>query len=331
MYLELYSSSADLIRDRFDTIFESKKLQSKEFTPNIDRSSLALDTTIDNTLHSYFMLFCRRCHRYDCFLHKDKQAAPDLNIEPKNSNSFYRPCSRHCYRINPINQKRTKIELKRSVSELSDQLTFKTPLNGYYPTRNKLNIIKTEPISSTNFNFSSNGFLIKPSLKRKLTDELSDWSSSDKSLFRVFYTIYGDNICMIADLLEKPCSQVYVFYTNEIEHNEKNSFLQRQSSNTSTSTIGSFSGITSTTSSDSSETKINGNIKATTTNGGEDSIEDGITMCNGKDEPPLVCKAEVDSDRVIQFFFRLIIIIPPHLVVLIPHHFVVNVLLNKFY
>ena len=53
--LEFYPSSADLIRDRFGTIFESKRLPPKEFTPNIDNSSLALDTTLENTLHSYFM------------------------------------------------------------------------------------------------------------------------------------------------------------------------------------------------------------------------------------------------------------------------------------
>jgi hypothetical protein len=283
--LELYPSSADLIRDRFGTIFETRGLQSKEFTPNIDNSALALDTTVENTLHSYFMLFCRRCHRYDCFLHKDKQAIPDLNIEPKNSNTIYRPCSRHCYRISSINQKRTNIEFKRSYSDLSDHITFKTPLNGYYPKRTKLNMIKTEPISLTNFNFPSNGFLIKPSLKRKLTDELSEWSSADKSLFRIFYQIYSDNICMIADLLDKSCSQVYLFYTNEIEINEKNSFLQRQCSTTSTSsTIGSFSAITSTASSDSNEIKM-----------------------NGKDEQHLVCKSKRGekadpSDPGIRFF-----------------------------
>jgi hypothetical protein len=273
IFLELYPSSADLIRDRFSTIFESKSLQSKEFIPNIDNSSLALDTTVDNTLHSYFMLFCRRCHRYDCFLHKDKQAVPDLNIESKNSNVIYRPCSRYCYRINP---KRTKIEFKRSHSEL----VLKTPLNGYHHSRRpKFNKIKSEPFSPPN------GFLIKPSLKRKLTDELSEWSASDKSLFRVFYTIYGDNICLIADLLGKSCSQVYVFYTNEIETNEKKSFLQRQSSTTSISTIGSFSAINSTTSSDSNGTIL----KATSTN------EDETTICNEKIDQHVVCSLTIRS------------------------------------
>jgi hypothetical protein len=248
------------------------------------------------------MLFCRRCHRYDCFLHKDKQAVPELNIESKNSNPIFRPCSLHCYRIKPISsysQRRTKIELKRSHSELSDNTTFKIPTNGYYSKRTKMNMIKTEQISPANLDFPYNGFLFKPSLKRKITEELIEWSPSDKSLFRVFYTIYGDNICMIADLLEKPCSQVYTFYSNEIQINEKDLFLQRQSSTTSTSTLGSFSAITSTTSSESNDVKtngdhkkkkINGTLKASTTNSGEESIEDETTICNGKDDQHLVCE-----------------------------------------
>ncbi|CAF1095473.1 unnamed protein product [Rotaria sordida] len=287
--IKLYPSSADSIRDRFGTIFETKSVQSKELTPNVDNSSIALDTTIENTLHSYFMLFCRRCYQYDCYLHRDKQAIPDLNIESKYSNIIYRPCSRYCYRINLISQRRTKFELKRSHSELPDNIKFQIPTNGFYSKHSKLNLIKTESISP--INLSSNGFLIKSSLKRKLNDELSEWSSSDKSLFRVFYTIYGNNICMIANLLDKPCSQVYFFYTNDIEIKKTNSYLYRQCSTTSSSTIDSFSAITS-SSSDSNDIKINnenkkkkynGNFKVATKNASEELMENETTICNEKD------------------------------------------------
>jgi hypothetical protein len=268
-----------LIRDRFGTIFESKRLPPKEFTPNIDNPLLALDTTIENTLHSYFMLFCRRCHRYDCFLHKDKPVTPDLNKQLKNSNLNYRPCNFHCYRRTPkssYQQRRTKIELKRSYSELIDTTTCKNPPNGFHSKRTKSNIIKTKKISSSiDVNCYQNGFLFKPSLKRKLNDEISSWLSSEKSLFRVFYTIYRNNICMIADLLDKPCSQVYTFYLNEIQINEKKNFLQRQ---------------LSTASSDSIDMKINGEHKkkkingnAIHTNNVEELIEGDEKIFNGND------------------------------------------------
>ena len=204
--LELYPSSADLIRDRFGTIFESKRLPPKEFTPNLDNPQFALDTTAENTLHSYFMLFCRRCYRYDCFLHKDKPVTPDLTYLPKkNPDVNHRPCQVQCFRTkNP----QKKLELKRSHSELIRN-------NGFHSKR-----LKSEQICST---LTSNGFYLKSTLKRQLNDELSHWLPSEKSLFRIFYTIFGDNICMIAHILDKPCLQVYTFYLHE-----KQTYLQKE-------------------------------------------------------------------------------------------------------
>ncbi|CAF4614257.1 unnamed protein product [Rotaria sp. Silwood1] len=285
--IKLYPSSADLIRDRFGTMFESKRLQPKEFTPNIDNPSIELDTNVENILHSYFMLFCRRCHRYDCFLHRDKPIIPDLNTESKNSNITYRPCNSYCYRRKTLSlnqQRRNKIELKRSYSEFMNNTTFKISKNGFYSKRLKSSINKCEHISSKiNSNIYKNGIIFKPSLKRKLNDDILNWSSSDKLLFRVFHTIYGDNICMIADLIDKPCTQVYTFYLNEIQINEKKLFLQRQLSTISALTIESLS----TTSLNSIDVNINGenkkkNIKHTTikTNNIEELIDDTIKMCN---------------------------------------------------
>ncbi|CAF3771165.1 unnamed protein product [Rotaria socialis] len=302
--IKLYPSSADLIRDRFGTIFEKRGAQSKEFTPNVDNPVLSLDTTVENTLHSYFMLFCRRCYQYDCYIHRDKQALPDLNVEPKNISSIYRPCSRYCHHIDSTLEAKAKNEFKRSHSELSDHAKSKTSTNGFHPKPSKVSLIKSEPASPVNL--LSNGFRLKPSLKRKLNDELSDWSPSDKSLFRVFHTIYGNNTCMIANLLDKSCLQAYFFSTNDIETSKKNLFLQRQYSITSTSTSDSFSAISS-TSSDSNEInvnglhkkkKLNGNCKATpTTNGCDESIEDETTVCNGKYRPNMTNNHRSSSSR----------------------------------
>lgn len=250
--LELFPLSSDLIRERFSTIFEGKHLQTKEFTPNIDQTTLEVDTSVENSLHSYFMLFCRRCHRYDCFLHKDKQVLPDLINRSKTSNNNYQPCNRFCYRQTLFKYKRPKIDFHRSHSDLSDF---------YYETKR----LKSEPISISN----GDGCHLKASLKRKLTNDLSEWSASDKSLFRVFSLIYGDNICMIADLLDKPCSQVYMFSLNENPVESTNErFLQRQCSTTSLSTNESFSAMTST---DSNESKLSVQPKANSTNEKDDS------------------------------------------------------------
>jgi hypothetical protein len=216
------------------------------------------------------MLFCRRCHRYDCFLHKDKSVIPDLNHQPKNLNMTYQPCHALCYRRelkSSYPQKRTKIELKRSQSEFLDKKIFPTPVkNGFHSKRLKNNLIKSEQ-NSSHFNNHHNGFLIKSSYKRKFNDDSIEWLASDKSLFRIFATIFNDNICMIANLLDKSCSQVYTFYSNEKKQLLPGDFLDRKING-------------------EHKKRINGMI--INTNNDDESIDDETKLCNGNDNQPSV-------------------------------------------
>ena len=271
-----------MIRDRFGTIFETKRVQPKEFTPNIDNPLLSSDTIVENLLHSYFMLFCRRCHRYDCFLHKDKPIIPDLKSRSKSSNIIYRPCSSYCYRRKALSlykQRRTQIEFERNCREPNDNQTLTISTDGFYSKRTKSNIKRIS--LSNDSNICRNGFIYKPSLKRKLNNVLSNWLSSDKSLFRVFHTVFDDNICMIADLLGKPCSHVYTFYSNEKKINEKDLFLKWSLATTNTLKIETFSTIPSNQSKNSKDRK-------TYTNNDEQLMDYEIELSNDNDNQPSV-------------------------------------------
>ena len=66
-----------------------------ESVPNIDGSN-AIDCKLrEQTMHSFRALFCRRCLRYDCFLHgnalfKQKQQLYDIKLD-------FTPCNQNCF------------------------------------------------------------------------------------------------------------------------------------------------------------------------------------------------------------------------------------------
>ncbi|XP_049874556.1 histone-lysine N-methyltransferase E(z) isoform X2 [Pectinophora gossypiella] len=195
-----------------------------ECTPNID-GPLAESVSREQTMHSFHTLFCRRCFKYDCFLHPchprpnlTKRKGPDLK-------AFSEPCGNNCYML--LEGMREKLAREAAAGEEDKNKThaMDSPNDASSEDSNDSNRFqKGSNSNSSNSNWSSNGCHRKDAadtptehtynaLGLTLGDIDSEWTGSDQSLFRALHKVFPSNYCAIAQLmLSKTCQQVYTYW-----------------------------------------------------------------------------------------------------------------------
>ncbi|KAJ8277731.1 hypothetical protein GJAV_G00079220 [Gymnothorax javanicus] len=213
-----------------------------ECTPNIDGPN-AKSVQREQSLHSFHTLFCRRCFKYDCFLHPF-HATPNT-YKRKNMENLVdsKPCGIECYmylvqdgmvREYPAGlvAERVKTPSKRTTGRRRGRLPNSSSRPGT-PTvsadtkdtdsdreaggdcNDKDDDDKKDETTSSS---EANSRCQTP-VKLKLSSEppeLVDWSGAEASLFRVLIGTYYDNYCAIARLIgTKTCRQVYEFRVKE--------------------------------------------------------------------------------------------------------------------
>ncbi|XP_043082147.1 histone-lysine N-methyltransferase EZH2 isoform X2 [Puntigrus tetrazona] len=218
-----------------------------ECTPNIDGPN-AKSVQREQSLHSFHTLFCRRCFKYDCFLHPF-HATPNT-YKRKNMENLVdsKPCGIYCYmymvqdgmvREYPagVVAERAKTPSKRTVGRRRGRLpNSNSNSRPSTPTVNN----ETKDTDSdreggadgtdcndkddddkkdeTTSSSEANSRCQTP-VKLKLSSEPPenvDWSGAEASLFRVLIGTYYDNFCAIARLIgTKTCRQVYEFRVKE--------------------------------------------------------------------------------------------------------------------
>uniref|UniRef100_A0A672UMD7 [histone H3]-lysine(27) N-trimethyltransferase n=1 Tax=Strigops habroptila TaxID=2489341 RepID=A0A672UMD7_STRHB len=202
-------------------------------TPNID-GPCAKSVQREQSLHSFHTLFCRRCFKYDCFLHPFhatpnvyKRKNRETKIEPD-------PCGADCFlwlegakEFAALHNPRSKCSGRRrrrhhvvgascsntpasTVTEAREGDSDRDTGNEWASSSSEANSRCQTPTKQKLSPASSQLFAVET------PQEPVEWTGAEESLFRVFHGTYFNNFCSIARLLgTKTCKQVFQFAVKE--------------------------------------------------------------------------------------------------------------------
>ncbi|XP_030866594.1 histone-lysine N-methyltransferase EZH1 isoform X3 [Gorilla gorilla gorilla] len=202
-------------------------------TPNIDGPN-AKSVQREQSLHSFHTLFCRRCFKYDCFLHPFhatpnvyKRKNKEIKIEPE-------PCGTDCFLLLEgakeyamLHNPRSKCSGRRrrrhhivsaSCSNASSSAVAETKEgDSDRDTSNDWASSSSEANSRCQTPTKQKASPAPPQLcVVEAPSEPVEWTGAEESLFRVFHGTYFNNFCSIARLLgTKTCKQVFQFAVKE--------------------------------------------------------------------------------------------------------------------
>uniref|UniRef100_A0A8C8VXX1 Histone-lysine N-methyltransferase EZH2 n=1 Tax=Peromyscus maniculatus bairdii TaxID=230844 RepID=A0A8C8VXX1_PERMB len=215
-----------------------------ECTPNIDGPN-AKSVQREQSLHSFHTLFCRRCFKYDCFLHPF-HATPNT-YKRKNTETALdnKPCGAQCYQhlegakefAAALTAERIKTPPKRPGGRRRGRL----PNNSSRPSTPTISVLESKDTDSDREAGTETGGENNDKEEEEKKDETSssseansrcqtpikmkpnieppenvEWSGAEASMFRVLIGTYYDNFCAIARLIgTKTCRQVYEFRVKE--------------------------------------------------------------------------------------------------------------------
>lgn len=158
-------------------------------TPNIDGAN-AESVSHDQTLHSFHALFCRRCFKYDCFLHR-LSTNPGPNLQKRKGPELEQsdePCGEKCF-LNLESVKEALLENKKSKNNSEEKRR---------ESKTEVPATSISPLEADNV-----------------------WTGADQSFFRVLHRCFLNNYCAISKgMLTKTCQQVYEFAQEELKHTE---------------------------------------------------------------------------------------------------------------
>ncbi|XP_011862501.1 PREDICTED: histone-lysine N-methyltransferase E(z) isoform X2 [Vollenhovia emeryi] len=225
-----------------------------ECTPNIDGIN-ARSVPREQTMHSFHTLFCRRCFKYDCFLHPRGTSPQGLQVCHPGPNllkrkgpdlkPFSEPCGAECYMHLEGMKEKLAAQAADTKEEEGDEKR-----GGPRKVRKQASVDSGNEASSEDSNDSNKygqggscqdfkqnvnknckpeeimedqaqpenqtPFTLLGIGKRLKTESEFSWTGSEQSLFRALHKAFPGNPCALAQImLTKTCQEVYEFAQKE--------------------------------------------------------------------------------------------------------------------
>ncbi|OWF35891.1 histone-lysine N-methyltransferase EZH2-like [Mizuhopecten yessoensis] len=207
--------TTDTLKEKYRELIELRDSTSlpPECTPNIDGPN-AQSVPRAQTMHSFHTLFCRRCFKYDCFLHPYHPTPSMLTRKIPDTRTENDPCGTDCY-LHLIGVKQEKEIPVSDVERWDKGDKFERRECGTSsPVAGRKRKYNGAPSSGEESNDAPE-FLV-PKRPARITP---CWTGADESVFRVLHDMYRNNYCAIARLIgTKNCKQVYDFAKKEAAH-----------------------------------------------------------------------------------------------------------------
>uniref|UniRef100_A0A8C9SX69 [histone H3]-lysine(27) N-trimethyltransferase n=1 Tax=Scleropages formosus TaxID=113540 RepID=A0A8C9SX69_SCLFO len=222
-----YKGTTEQLKEKYKGLLEppSQVKLPPQCTLNID-GPFAKSVQREQSLHSFHTLFCRRCFKYDCFLHPFHATPNVYKRKNKEIRVETEPCGLDCFLL----------QVKKGAKEFADRnmLRSQRVRRRRRPPRNSSASCPGSSVSTTEVkdgesdhettSSSEGNSRCQTPIKMRPGGELGEeaeptvqWSGAEESLFRVLHGTYYNNFCSISRLIgTKTCKQVYDFAVKEV-------------------------------------------------------------------------------------------------------------------
>ncbi|XP_059413478.1 histone-lysine N-methyltransferase EZH1 [Carassius carassius] len=221
-----YKGTMEELKDKYKDLLEpSSPVKLPPLcTPNMD-GPCAKSVQREQSLHSFHTLFCRRCFKYDCFLHPFHASPNVYKRKNKEIRMETEPCGLDCFLLQKGAKEFADQNMQRSQRPRRRRRQPR-PSSSCGPAPSGSGEEGKEGDSdheTTSSSEGNNSQCPSPTKMRSGEDGAEEshsppqWSGAEESLFRVLHGTYYNNFCSIARLIgTKTCREVYEFAVKEM-------------------------------------------------------------------------------------------------------------------